>query len=226
MWQLPGPATRLLHMMPTDEMLGPRDVVTVHGPDAESYLHSQLSQTVTGMAVGDARWTFALEPTGKIVALARVVRRAADVIELDTDRGFGAALAAQLNRFKIRVDAEVSVTERDHEADEVARIEAGWPKMGVEIVPGETIPGGTGLIAIAVDFTKGCYPGQELVERMDSRSAAAPRSLRRLTVADGTGPGAPVVDGDKEVGLVTSVAGEHAIGWITRTSEVGDPIDW
>ena len=98
--------------------------------------------------------------------------------------------------------------------------------MGAEIVPGETIPGGTGLTSIAVDFTKGCYPGQELVERMDSRAAAAPRSLRRLTVDDGTAPGAPVIEGDQEVGLVTSVAGECAIGWVKRTSEVGEPVEW
>lgn len=213
-------------MVPTEEMLGPRDVVTVRGPDAESYLHSQLSQTVAGMEVGDVRWTFALEPTGKIVALARIVRRADDVFELDTDRGFGDALAAQLNRFKIRVDAEISVARRDHHADELARVAAGWPKMGAEIVPGETIPGGTGLASIAVDFKKGCYPGQELVERMDSRAASAPRSLRRLTVDEGTTPGSPVVDGDQEVGMVTSVAGPHAIAWVKRTSDVGEPIDW
>lgn len=211
-------------MMPTDAMLGPRDVVTVRGRDAESYLHSQLTQTVAGMQVGESRWTFALEPTGRIVALARITRRADDVIELDTDRGFGAALAAQLERFKIRVDAEIEVSERDHESDEVARIGAGWPKMGAEILSGETIPGGTGLTAVAVDFTKGCYPGQELVERMDSRAAAAPRSLRRLGVAPDTAPGAPIVDDGVEVGVVTSVAGERAIGWVKRSSELGDPV--
>ena len=35
-----------------------------------------------------------------------------------------------------------------------------------EIVPGETIPAETGITDVAVSFTKGCYPGQELVERM------------------------------------------------------------
>ena len=54
--------------------------------------------------------------------------------------------------------------------------------MGAEIVPGETIPAVTGVTGVAVNFTKGCYPGQELVERMDSRGAEAPSSLRVLAI--------------------------------------------
>ena len=76
--------------------------------------------------------------------------------------------------------------------------------MGHEIVPGETVPQGTGLTRIAVSFTKGCYPGQELVERMDSRGAEAPRTLRRLDVPEGSAQGDPVRDGDQEVGEITT----------------------
>lgn len=213
-------------MTPTDEMLGSRDIVTVRGADAETYLHSQLTQSITAMPVGDVRWSFVLEPTGKIVALARVTRVADDHFDLDTDAGFGEALAERLARFKIRVDAEIDRAEREHDADETGRVAAGWPKMGAEIIPDETIPGGTGLTSRAVDFAKGCYPGQELVERMDSRSAAAPRSLRRLSVAAGTEPGDPVLDAGAEVGVVTSAVGSSAIGWVKRSSDVGDPIDW
>ena len=80
--------------------------------------------------------------------------------------------------------------------------------MGAEIIAGETIPAETGLNAVAVNFKKGCYPGQELVERMDSRAAVAPRSLRRLDVADGAAAGDPIVDADgNEVGVLTTVSG-------------------
>jgi folate-binding protein YgfZ len=98
--------------------------------------------------------------------------------------------------------------------------------MGAEIVPGETIPAGTGLSQLAVNFTKGCYPGQELVERMDSRAAEAPKSLRRLTVEAGTSPGDPVMDDDAEVGIITSVAGTAALGWVKRSSDVGDVVQF
>ena len=63
--------------------------------------------------------------------------------------------------------------------------------MGFEIVPGETIPAVTGVVPVAVNFTKGCYPGQELVERMDSRGADAPKSLRIVEVEPRRGGGRP-----------------------------------
>ena len=213
-----------------DRLLGPRDVVAVEGADAQKYLHSQVSQALEDQAVGEVRWTFVLEPTGKIEALARVHRSADDRFELDTDAGYGEALLARLDRFKIRVAADTSLRSaagtRVVTADEHDRIVVGWPRMGAEIVPGETIPGGTGLTGIAVSYTKGCYPGQELVERMDSRAAEAPKSLRRLTVAEGTAPGDPVLDGETEVGVVTSVSGQAALAWIKRTSKLGTPVEF
>lgn len=211
-----------------ESVLGARDVVVVEGADAERYLHSQVSQDVTGMTDGEQRWTFVLDPTGKIVALARVTRRSADRYELDTDAGFGSALQARLDRFKIRVAAETSVelAEGDQPVDEAERIAVGWPRMGVEIEPGTTIPAGTGLTRIAVSFTKGCYPGQELVERMDSRAAEAPVSLRRLTVPETTAPGDPVIDEGADVGVVTSVAGTVALGWVKRSSAVGEVVQF
>ena len=211
-----------------DRVLGPRDVVVVEGGDAESYLHSQVSQAVAGMAPGEQRWTFVLQPAGKIDVLARITRTDDARFELDTDAGFGDELLARLERFKIRVDATLTLQAADGaaEADEAARIAMGWPRMGAEIVPGDTIPAGTGLTKLAVDFTKGCYPGQELVERMDSRAAEAPKSLRRLTVAEGTAVGDPVVDGDDEVGTVTSVAGTVALGWVKRSSGLGDVVQF
>ena len=60
------------------------------------------------------------------------------------------------------------------------RIVAGWPALGAELTepdhPGRERSGAD----LAVSFTKGCYPGQELVERMDCRQSLAPRLLRRL----------------------------------------------
>jgi len=210
-----------------DRVLGVRDVVVVEGPDAQTYLHSQLSQDLTGIEVGEQRWTFVLEPTGKVESLARITRVADERFELDTDVGFGDALLARINRFKIRVAADTSVGEqRGDPADEEVRVEVGWPRLGAEITPGETIPAGTGVTSLAVSFTKGCYPGQELVERMDSRAADAPRSIRRLTVGEGAAPGDPIRDGGDEVGVLTSVAGGRALGWVKRTSDVGDVVQF
>ena len=88
-----------------------RDVITVSGADAQTYLQSQIAQEVRDLAVGTARWTLVLDPTGKIDALARLRRTSNDEFVLDTDAGFGAALLARINRFKIRVEAETSLAE-------------------------------------------------------------------------------------------------------------------
>ena len=88
-----------------DSVLGPRDTVVVEGPDALTYLQSQVSQDLLALQVGGSTWTLVLEPTGKVTALARVTRPADARFELDTDAGYGAELLAALDRFKIRVAA-------------------------------------------------------------------------------------------------------------------------
>ena len=86
---------------------------------------------------------------------------------------------------------------------EVARIEAGVPVMGRELDE-STIPAEAGIVDRSVSFTKGCYTGQELVARIDSRGGNVPRRLRGIVVA-GDGhrcrPVGAVVHADgKEVG--------------------------
>lgn len=205
-----------------------RDHVIVEGPDASTYLQSQVSQDLRALAVGASTWTLVLDPTGKVVSLARITRVTDERYDLDTDAGHGEALAARLTRFKIRVRAEITTVpaarREPSPAHEAARIAAGWPRMGAEIRPGETIPASTGVVGLAVSFTKGCYPGQELVERMDSRGADAPRTLRIVEPPAGTRPGDPLLDADgTEIGTITSVApdGTLALATVKRGVEVG-----
>ena len=205
-----------------------RDEVRVSGRDALTYLQGQVSQDLLPMQVGEHRWTFVLAPNGRVEVLARV-RRAGDAeFVLDTDAGFGEQLAARLARFKIRVQVDIDpvavrARSRRRSPTDVARVEAGWPAMGTEIVPGETIPAETGVTLAAVDFKKGCYPGQELVERMDSRGADAPRRLRILDVPEGATAGDPIEVDGQAVGTLTTVAGRRALGYVKRGVEVGTP---
>ena len=90
--------------------------------------------------------------------------------------------------------------------------------MGVDMT-GESIPTETGLTDVAVSFTKGCYPGQELVERMDSRGATAPRSLRLINAEVGARVGAPVMLDGQEIGIYTSVCQEFALALIKRSAD-------
>lgn len=95
------------------------------------------------------------------------------------------------------------------------RIRAGVPAMGAEITE-DTIPAELGqwLIDASVSFTKGCYTGQELVARVDSRGGNVPRTIRVVEIDgsaaaedDGLIAGAELLDGDRSVvGHLTSVA--------------------
>ena len=102
----------------------------------------------------------------------------------------------------------------DGAALESMRIRSGIPAWGREI-DHDTIPATLGqrVIDASVSFTKGCYTGQELVARIDSRGGNVPRRLCGFT-SPGPGPGrgdAVVVDG-KDVGVVTSDALDPTTG--------------
>ena len=105
------------------------------------------------------------------------------------------------------------------------RILARVPVCGVDI-GAETIPAEVGSWAIdaAVSFTKGCYTGQELVARIDSRGGNVPRPLRVLQSADGASmpPVADVLDdAGAVVGRITSAAADVAMGPLARKVQSG-----
>jgi folate-binding protein YgfZ len=99
------------------------------------------------------------------------------------------------------------------EAYEAVRIEAGVPVMGRELTE-RTIPAEAGQFVIdrTVSFTKGCFTGQELVARIDSRGGNVPRLLRGVVVEADVRPpeGAVLLAQDKPAGELTSVAGPVA----------------
>lgn len=266
-----------------------RDLVTVTGPDAATYLQGQLSQDVAALAVGDTTWTFVLAPQGKVDGWGRLTRVADDRFEVLVDAGAGEAWEARLRRFLLRTKAEVAVTpgvavlalrgggadalltgggpapwrpagwpdvegfdlvvdgtgagdgtggdvlarlvtagavEVDAAALEALRIRAGVPAWGSEL-DGDTIPASVGqwVIDASVSFTKGCYTGQELVARIDSRGGNVPRLLHRLEVqGPPPPPGTVVAVGDTEAGPVTSSAaagdGSVALAWVARAVAV------
>ena len=81
--------------------------------------------------------------------------------------------------------------------------------MNVDVTE-SSIPAETGITEIAVSFTKGCYPGQELVERMDSRGSIAPRQLRYVVVSNSSVVGQEI-EHEGRLGIVTSIRGAHAL---------------
>jgi folate-binding protein YgfZ len=120
------------------------------------------------------------------------------------------------------------------DAWEACRIESGIPLMGRELDEG-TIPAESGLVERSVSFTKGCYTGQELVARIDSRGNRVARRLCGLIVDGATEPtnleGAELTTGEgRAVGWVTSathcpgLAAVGALGYVHRSVEIGETV--
>jgi folate-binding protein YgfZ len=141
------------------------------------------------------------------------------------------------------VEIPLGATPVDAGAYEAVRVEAGFPQHGDELDE-RTIPAEAGLVEASVSFTKGCYTGQELVARIDSRGSNVPRRLRGLllsgpaeagtrlvdlaTTGEPVAPAAPEAPGSvgKEVGRLTSVARSPRLGWVAlgyvgRSVELG-----
>ncbi len=203
------------------------DLVRVSGPDTWTFLQSLLSQDVRDLADGERRVALMLTPQGKVEVLLGVTR-VGDDARLDTDAGWGEHLLSLLRRYRIRTKVDL-VLEREGTADSVAedaaRIAAGVPRLGRDL-DDTTIPQEADLDLDAVSFTKGCFVGQELVCRIDSRGHVN-RHLRLLEVEGGTtvSIGASVVHEGRDVGVVTSAAPGVALGYVRREVEPGAQVE-
>lgn len=263
----------------------PRDVLVVTGPEAAVYLHGQISADVEAMEVGHSTLSFLLEPRGRIEAYFAISRTGLETYVADIEPGFGEAMSASLERFKLRTRADFSLHEWQMHAARGPRVEGepgadasstgpaeapehvvrpthwplasghdlligpdstaavfadgaqqisadefealrmayGLPAMGIEIQPGD-IPNETGLVERAASFTKGCYRGQELVERIDSRTGGR-RTVRRLRSAVPLAAGDELQDGSgAAVATVLSTAAlnDSTVGFARSRSDAGE----
>jgi tRNA-modifying protein YgfZ len=163
---------------------------------------SGVELAVAGSTVIACAWGWSGEPAYQLFVRARD----ADAVT----RAFALAGGTQLEPG----DAEVL---------EVLRIEAGTPRTGAELGE-DVLPAETGLVGRAVNLKKGCYTGQEIVARMESRGSASHRLVGlRVDASDGEPParGASVVVAGENVGSVTSacrsaLAGAIALAYVRR----------
>ncbi len=112
-------------------------------------------------------------------------------------------------------------------AAEIARVEAGRPRVGREIGP-QTMPEEAGINERAVSFTKGCYIGQETVARLHYKGKPN-RRLRRLHPQQPVTAGDPVRAGDREVGtigtaVISPAEGPLALAILRREAEDGGEV--
>lgn len=118
---------------------------------------------------------------------------------------------------------EAGITPAGSEAFDYLRIESGLPRFGREITQ-EYIPLEANLWT-DVSFNKGCYTGQEVIARMESRGRLAKQLVRLHPEAPVTA-GMEIVSGGRTAGTVTSAAtgpaGPLALGYL-KTRLLNDP---
>ncbi len=106
-----------------------------------------------------------------------------------------------------------------YEEYERLRFSHGLPVIGREFGVG-AIPNETDLLGLAVSFDKGCYRGQELVERIAARKGGR-RLLRRIRSDVTLSPKEDLFSQDKEAGEVLAVTSTPPyIGFASVLSEV------
>jgi len=110
------------------------------------------------------------------------------------------------------------------EAAEIARVEAGRPRLGREIGP-QTMPQEAGINERAVSFTKGCYIGQETVARLHYKGKPN-RHLRLLAPEAEVAGGDPVTLEGREIGTIGTAVlsparGPLALAILRREAEPG-----
>jgi folate-binding protein YgfZ len=109
--------------------------------------------------------------------------------------------------------AAAGLTELSFEAREIVRIEHGLARVGIDT--NDKTLALEARCEAAISFNKGCYIGQETIERATARGGIK-RRLRGLRVEGDRAPavGASIMLADKPVGLLTSVAESPVYGLI------------
>jgi tRNA-modifying protein YgfZ len=195
-----------------EDQTGEWATIAVEGPEAGSVLRNlgaALPNTLPNNAHAWTRWG---ERDARIVA--RVDSTGAG--------GFFVFVPALEKNGLIAALASAGVLEAAAEDARTVRIEHGRPRYGEEITERYLLQE-TGQLQ-AVSFSKGCYLGQEIVERVRSR-AQIHRTLLPLEIESTQVPeaGAKLKAGDAEAGEIVSAAFSPRLGKVVAMAYVRTP---
>ncbi len=202
--------------------------------DTEAIGHAVLTHMVRTYSLGrDVQWEDVTASRSLVSLLGPGARAALDMAPPETEYAFvegehGIYVATDLGVDVIGAPdliAELGVEPVSVEAAECLRIESGRPRLGYDM-DAETMPQEAGINERAVDFTKGCYVGQETVARLYYKGKPN-RHLRGLRLSEPAERGSELQLGDKVVGRVASTCvsprfGPIALALVRREAAPGD----
>lgn len=235
-------------------------LIRVSGSDAESFLHAQLSNTVTGLKEGEARFAAWCNAKGRVWTLVRywkdddgfILRMPADQVEATLKRMrmfvlrsdvqlepmawqiiqfLGPDAETQAKQIIEQTDGETfhiplpaawplhevwspeplnsDLPELPQELQTLPRILAGIPEVFADQRE-QWIPQMLNLDKLdGVDFSKGCYPGQEIVAKLHYKGGLKQRMFVCAieSANPAPAPGKEITDTDeKKVGNIVEAA--------------------
>lgn len=172
-------------------------LLLVSGPKAPLVVRSAF-----GVECGD------LQPinfvTAQIGGKGTLVLRTEETGEIDLEIQLPADALVTAWEQLMQAGAAYGIKPIGTQAREALRMEAGLPKAGPDLNE-EIVPTEANLEGKAFSLSKGCYPGQEVVARMDTYGSVR-RHLVGLVLKDAVVPphGAKLFSGEREVGWISS----------------------
>lgn len=142
--------------------------------------------------------------TAQIGGATALVLRTEETGEIDIELLLPAAGLATAWSAVMEAGTRFGIKPFGDQAREALRLEAGIPKAGPDLNE-EIVPPEANLEGKAFSLNKGCYPGQEVVARMDTYGNVR-RHMVGLTLSNSSIPskGSKLYAGDREVGWVSS----------------------
>ncbi|MBM4196161.1 MAG: folate-binding protein YgfZ [Gammaproteobacteria bacterium] len=213
--------------------LDPLRLLCISGPDGQAFLQAQLTQDLRLLTDGNClryAWTSA---QGRVLANGSLSRWQ-DRYLLGVAADLVSSIAQRLQKFVLR--SRVSIEESA--PDLLERLLAGNELPAGPDWEGADIAGGVPMVSAAtsdkyvpqmlnldligaVSFTKGCYPGQEVIART-RHLGRVKRRLYRLRTPASMAVNSPVFGTDGEIGRVVNTArsasGGEALAVIQATA--------
>ena len=208
--------------------------IEVRGADRFTWLQGMISNDTTLLAEGKTKRLPAclLNATGHLLSDMVLFNRSGEDphVIVEVPRMNLEKVYRILDRYLITEDVQLRKLEGEEadrrriklydvgrelgkDAFEILRVESGIPKYGVDMDE-SVIALEAGLGPTHISFTKGCYVGQEIIARIDSRGHTN-RALTGFVVESGDIPvfgdkifGTAEDGGEKETGRITSVIAE------------------
>ena len=231
-----------------------RAVIAVSGEGALAFLHNLLTCDVATLALGQAAYGALLSPQGKILHDIFVFNAGEQILidcALEQREALLQKLMMYKLRAKLTItsrdDLEVAVGEEGYvdprnavighrffaakgafragEGYDAARIALGLADSVQDIGTNNLFPHEANFDQFGgVNFTKGCYVGQEVVSRMQHRGTARSRILP--VTGQGLMKAAPITSAEKTIGEILSASDTNALALIRldRLAEVTTPL--